>query len=116
MSLTLARFISKYIYNIDRIWRWLPIKLLLDVKKGLARLILNNFLPAELVDAASCPETGALQLASGPTKVFGEIRSLMTWIEDRRLEAHLEFEVQAPSRTHACEGPATFAKMCPVIN
>ncbi len=43
-------------------------------------------------------ETVATQLASGPTKAFGEMRRLLATVEDQPLETQLELEAQALAR------------------
>jgi 2-(1,2-epoxy-1,2-dihydrophenyl)acetyl-CoA isomerase len=44
-------------------------------------------------------EAVARQLADGPTKAFGEIRRLLTSVEDQPLETQLELEAQALARS-----------------
>ena len=46
-------------------------------------------------------EAIATQLANGPTKAFGEIRRLLTSVEDQSLETQLELEAQALARSAA---------------
>jgi 2-(1,2-epoxy-1,2-dihydrophenyl)acetyl-CoA isomerase len=89
-------------------------------RMGIARtrkfLLLNEILGAEaalavgLVDEVVEPgqlaarsEAIALQLASGPTKAFGEMRRLLSSVEDQPLEAQLELEAQALTRMAATD-------------
>jgi 2-(1,2-epoxy-1,2-dihydrophenyl)acetyl-CoA isomerase len=65
-------------------------------------------------------EAIAQQLAAGPTKAFGEMRRLLTSVEDQPLEAQLELEAQALARAagtaDAREGLTAFAeKRAPVF-
>jgi 2-(1,2-epoxy-1,2-dihydrophenyl)acetyl-CoA isomerase len=59
-------------------------------------------------------EAVARQLASGPTKAFGEMRRLLTSVEDQPLETQLELEAQALARcagtADAREGLTAFAE------
>lgn len=48
----------------------------------------------------------ARQLASGPTKAFGEIRRLMLSVYDQPLETQLEFEAQALARSSGTQDAA----------
>ncbi len=81
----------------------------------------NEALAAGLVDEVAGPEalvaraeTIAKQLAGGPTKAFGEMRRLLTSVEDQPLEAQLELEAQALARSagtrDAREGLTAFAE------
>lgn len=100
-------------------------------RMGIARtrkfLLLNETLGAEaaltagLVDEVVAPdalaarsEAVARQLASGPTKAFGEMRRLLTSVEDQPLETQLELEAQALARSSltadAREGLTAFAE------
>ncbi len=49
-------------------------------------------------DLMTRAEAVAKQLASGPTKAFGEMRRLLTSVEDQPLETQLELEAQALAR------------------
>ena len=61
--------------------------------------LVDEVVPADkLIERA---EQIAVQLANGPTKAYGEVRRLMTSVEDLPLEAQLELEAQALSRTAA---------------
>ena len=59
-------------------------------------------------------EAIARQLAAGPTRAFGEMRRLMTSVEDQPLETQLELEAQALARIAATadarEGLTAFAQ------
>lgn len=59
-------------------------------------------------------EEVARQLAAGPTKAFGEMRRLMTSVEDQPLETQLELEAQGLARMAATldarEGLTAFAE------
>lgn len=100
-------------------------------RMGIARtrkfLLLNETLDADtalsvgLVDEVVAKddllpraEAIARQLANGPTKAFGEIRRLLSSVEDQPLEAQLELEAQALARmaaTHdAREGLTAFGE------
>ena len=65
-------------------------------------------------DYAARAEAIARQLAAGPTKAFGEMRRLMTSVEDQPLETQLELEAQALARiartADAREGLTAFAE------
>jgi 2-(1,2-epoxy-1,2-dihydrophenyl)acetyl-CoA isomerase len=65
-------------------------------------------------------EAVAMQLASGPTKAFGEMRRLMMSVVDQPLETQLELEAQALARIAATadarEGLSAFAeKRAPIF-
>ncbi|RSY79334.1 enoyl-CoA hydratase/isomerase family protein [Sphingomonas koreensis] len=100
-------------------------------RMGIARarrfLILNQTLTAEealeigLVDevvstdeVAGVANRIARELASGPTRAFGEIRRLLSSVEDQPLETQLELEAQALARSAATadarEGLLAFAQ------
>ena len=100
-------------------------------RMGIARtrkfLLLNETLDADAALAAGLAdevvtldelvaraETIALQIAAGPTRAFGEMRRLMTSVEDQPLETQLELEAQALARTAATqdarEGLMAFAE------
>jgi 2-(1,2-epoxy-1,2-dihydrophenyl)acetyl-CoA isomerase len=100
-------------------------------RMGLGRarkfLLLNETLPAAaaltvgLVDEVVpvdqlMARAGAIanQLANGPTKAFGEMRRLLTSVEDQSLETQLELEAQALARSAATadarEGLTAFAE------
>ncbi|WP_156680664.1 enoyl-CoA hydratase/isomerase family protein [Sphingomonas profundi] len=93
---------------------------MLSRRMGIARarrfLLMNETLDAEaalaigLVDevhaqdaCAARAEAIALRFATGPTKAFGEMRRLLTSVEDQPLDAQLELEAQALAR---CAGSA----------
>ena len=100
-------------------------------RMGMARarkfLLLNETLGADaalaagLVDEVVEPhalaaraEAVARQLAAGPTRAFGEMRRLLTSVEDQPLETQLELEAQALARSastaDAREGLVAFAE------
>lgn len=91
---------------------------MLTRRMGIARarrfLLLNETLDADaaltagLIDEvhgsnayAARAEEIALSLASGPTRAFGEMRRLLTSVEDQPLDAQLELEAQALARCAA---------------
>lgn len=65
-------------------------------------------------DLEARAEAIARQLAAGPTKAFGEMRRLLTSVEDQPLESQLELEAQALARIAATadarEGLTAFAE------
>lgn len=98
-------------------------------RMGIARarkfLLMNETLSADdalsagLIDEVSDEyfaraEAVATQLATGPTKAFGEMRRLLTSVEDQPLETQLELEAQALARiagtADAREGLTAFAQ------
>jgi len=109
-----ARFLAAYAgigFNCDG-----GASIMYTRRMGIARtrkfLLLNETLDAHaaltlgLVDEvvtedalAGRADDVARQLASGPTRAFGEIRRLLNTVEDQPLEAQLELEAQALART-----------------
>lgn len=100
-------------------------------RMGIARtrkfLLLNETLTADealnfglvdevhsLADYVAYAEAYARQLATGPTKAFGEMRRLLSSVEDQPLETQLELEAQALARSAATadarEGLRAFAE------
>ena len=79
---------------------------------ALAAGLVNEVHPVEAFKDRA--EAIARQLASGPTKAFGEMRRLMTSVQDQPLETQLELEAQALARTagtaDAREGLTAFAE------
>jgi 2-(1,2-epoxy-1,2-dihydrophenyl)acetyl-CoA isomerase len=124
-----ARFVAAYAgigYNCDagssimysrrmgagRARKFLLLNETLDAPRALAAGLVDEVVARDQLMARA--EAMALQLANGPTKAFGEIRRLMTSVEDQPLEAQLELEAQALSRTAATadarEGLTAFAE------
>ena len=124
-----ARFVAAYAgigYNCDagssimysrrmgagRARKFLLLNETLDAQGALAAGLVDEVVAADQLMARA--EAVALQLASGPTKAFGEIRRLLTSVEDQPLEAQLELEAQALARTAATadarEGLSAFAE------
>lgn len=113
-----ARFVAAYAgigYNCDA-----GSSIMYTRRMGIARtrkfLLLNETLTAEQAAAVGLAdeiapldqlnaraEAIALKLAAGPTRAFGEIRRLLTSVEDQPLEAQLELEAQALARSAATE-------------
>ncbi len=77
--------------------RFLLMNETLDAQAALAAGLIDELVPtAALFDRA---EEIAMQLAAGPTKAFGQIRRLMTSVEDQSLSAQLDLEAQGLART-----------------
>ena len=71
----------------------------LDAQAALTAGLVDEVVPAaELLAQA---EKIALQLASGPTKAYGEVRRLLLSVQDQPLETQLELEAQALARVAA---------------
>lgn len=79
--------------------RFLLLGQTLDAKVALAAGLVDELLGAD--ELAARGEALAVQLASGPTKAFGEIRRLMNSVVDQPLEVQLELEAQALARCAA---------------
>ncbi len=130
-----ARFVSAYAgigYSNDA-----GSSIMYTRRMGIARtrkfLLMNETLTAdaalsaglvdEVVPAAELlarADAVAAQLAAGPTKAFGEMRRLLTSVEDQPLETQLELEAQALARSAATadarEGLTAFSqKRTPVF-
>jgi 2-(1,2-epoxy-1,2-dihydrophenyl)acetyl-CoA isomerase len=91
---------------------------MLTADQALAVGLADEVVPLDQLNARA--EAVAVQLANGPTKAFGEIRRLLTSVEDQPLEAQLELEAQALARSagtaDAREGLTAFAeKRAPVF-
>ncbi len=82
--------------GIARARRFLLMNETLDANAALAAGMADEVVPAE--ELAARAEAIARQLAAGPTKAFGEMRRLMSTVEDQPLAAQLELEAQALSR------------------
>ena len=84
----------------------------LEASAALAAGLVDEVVPrADLLTRA---EAISRQLSAGPTKAFGEMRRLMTSVEDQPLETQLELEAQALARIAATadarEGLTAFAE------
>lgn len=97
--------------GIARTRRFLLMNETLDAAAALAAGLVDEVAP--VADFAARAEAIATQLAAGPTKAFGEIRRLLTSVEDQPLETQLELEAQALARCAATadarEGLTAFA-------
>jgi 2-(1,2-epoxy-1,2-dihydrophenyl)acetyl-CoA isomerase len=82
--------------GIARTRKFLLMNETLDAQNALSLGLVDEV--TTLDDLAARAEEIALQLASGPTKAFGEMRRLLTSVEDQPLEAQLELEAQALAR------------------
>jgi 2-(1,2-epoxy-1,2-dihydrophenyl)acetyl-CoA isomerase len=82
--------------GIARTRRFLLMNETLAAEEALAAGLADEVVPADQLAARA--EAIARQLAAGPTKAFGEMRRLMTTVEDQPLTAQLELEAQALSR------------------
>ena len=85
--------------GIARTRRFLLMNETLDAEAALAVGLADEVVPADALAARA--EAIARQLAAGPTKAFGEMRRLLTTVEDQPLAAQLELEAQALSRISA---------------
>ena len=68
----------------------------LDAEAALTAGLADEVVPADQLAARA--EAIARQLAAGPTRAYGEMRRLLTSVEDQPLEAQLELEALALSR------------------
>lgn len=97
--------------GIARTRRFLLMNETLDAAAALAAGLVDEVAPADAFTARA--EAIAIQLAAGPTKAFGEMRRLLTSVEDQPLETQLELEAQALARSAATadarEGLTAFA-------
>ncbi|OAO00758.1 hypothetical protein A8B75_17800 [Sphingomonadales bacterium EhC05] len=97
--------------GIARTRKFLLMNETLDAQAALTAGLADEVVTPEELDARA--EAIAMQLAAGPTKAFGEIRRLMTSVEDQPLETQLELEAQALARIAATgdarEGLTAFA-------
>jgi len=88
--------------------RFLLLNETLDAEAALACGLADEVQPRDAFIARA--ENVARQLASGPTKAFGEIRRLMLTVYDQPLETQLEFEAQALSRSAGTQDAANAIK------
>jgi 2-(1,2-epoxy-1,2-dihydrophenyl)acetyl-CoA isomerase len=97
--------------GIARTRKFLLMNETLDAQAALAVGLVDEVVP--VADLASRAEAVARHLADGPTKAFGEMRRLLTSVEDQPLETQLELEAQALARSagteDAREGLTAFA-------
>ena len=130
-----ARFVAAYAgigYNCDagsssmytrrmglgRARKFLLLNETLDAAGALAAGLVDEVAPVNQLTTRA--EAMATQLASGPTRAFGEMRRLLLSAEDQPLETQLELEAQALARTAATadarEGLTAFAhKRAPIF-
>jgi 2-(1,2-epoxy-1,2-dihydrophenyl)acetyl-CoA isomerase len=98
--------------GIARTRKFLLMNETLDAQAALATGLVDEVVP--VADLATRAEAVARQLASGPTKAFGEMRRLLTSVEDQPLETQLELEAQALARSagtaDAREGLTAFSQ------
>ncbi len=83
--------------GLGRARKFLLLNEKMDAATALAAGLADEVWPAESFAARA--EEIARQLASGPTRAFGEMRRLLTSAEDQPLEAQLELEAQALARS-----------------
>ncbi|WP_404477949.1 enoyl-CoA hydratase/isomerase family protein [Novosphingobium sp. BL-52-GroH] len=82
--------------GLSRARKYLLLNEILDADAALQAGLLDEIVAdADLLGRA---EAIAQQLASGPTKAFGEMRRLLLTVEDQPLETQLELEAQALAR------------------
>jgi 2-(1,2-epoxy-1,2-dihydrophenyl)acetyl-CoA isomerase len=97
--------------GIARTRKFLLMNETLGAEAALAVGLVDEVVP--VAELATRAEAVARQLASGPTKAFGEMRRLLTSVEDQPLETQLELEAQALARSagtaDAREGLTAFA-------
>ena len=82
--------------GIARTRRFLLMNETLDAGEALAAGLADEVVAVE--EHAARAEAIARQLAAGPTKAFGEMRRLLSTVEDQPLAAQLELEAQALAR------------------
>jgi 2-(1,2-epoxy-1,2-dihydrophenyl)acetyl-CoA isomerase len=87
--------------GIARTRKFLLMNETLDAHAALAIGLVDEVVPA--ADLMARAEAVARQLACGPTKAFGEMRRLLTSVEDQPLETQLELEAQALARSARTE-------------
>lgn len=85
--------------GIARARKFLLLNETLTAEQALAAGLADEVVPADQL--AGRAEAIARQLADGPTKAFGEMRRLLSTVEDQPLEAQLELEAQALARIAA---------------
>lgn len=73
----------------------------LDAPTALAAGLVDEVVPADQLTEHA--EQIAQQLATGPTKAYGEVRRLLLTVQNQPLEAQLELEAQALARVAATE-------------
>jgi 2-(1,2-epoxy-1,2-dihydrophenyl)acetyl-CoA isomerase len=83
--------------GIARTRKFLLMNETLDAGAALAAGLADEVVPSDQLMARA--EAMAHQLATGPTKAFGEMRRLLTSVEDQPLETQLELEAQALARS-----------------
>ncbi|MEY2926062.1 MAG: hypothetical protein RL367_539 [Pseudomonadota bacterium] len=83
--------------GIARTRKFLLMNETLDAQAALAVGLVDEVVP--VADMMARAEAVAQQLAAGPTRAFGEMRRLLTSVEDQPLEAQLELEAQALARS-----------------
>lgn len=87
--------------GIARTRKFLLMNETLTADAALAIGLVDEVLPVDNILARA--EAIAKQLAAGPTKAFGEMRRLLTSVEDQPLETQLELEAQALARSAGTE-------------
>ncbi len=85
--------------GIARARRFLLLNETLDAQAALAAGLADEVVSRDALMARA--EAIARQLAAGPTKAFGEIRRLLSSVEDQPMETQLELEAQALARSSA---------------
>ena len=85
--------------GLGRARKFLLLNETLPAAAALAAGLVDEVVPVDQLMARA--EAIATQLANGPTKAFGEIRRLLTSVEDQPLETQLELEAQALARSAA---------------
>ena len=98
--------------GLARTRRFLLLNQVLDARAALDAGLVDEVVEASALNARA--EEIAAQLASGPTRAFGEIRRLLLSASDQPLETQLELEAQALARVtgsaDAREGLTAFAQ------
>ena len=98
--------------GLGRTRKFLLLNETLDASTALAAGLADEVVPRDQLIARA--EAIASQLATGPTRAFGEMRRLMASVADQPLETQLELEAQALARTAATadarEGLTAFAE------
>jgi 2-(1,2-epoxy-1,2-dihydrophenyl)acetyl-CoA isomerase len=85
--------------GLGRARKFLLLNETLDAEAAVAAGLVDELVPAERL--AERAEAVAQQLASGPTKAYGEIRRLLASAASETLDTQLELEAQALSRVAA---------------
>jgi 2-(1,2-epoxy-1,2-dihydrophenyl)acetyl-CoA isomerase len=103
--------------GIARTRKFLLMNETLGAEEALTLGLVDEVVPA--ADLMARAEAVARQLADGPTKAFGEMRRLLTSVEDQPLETQLELEAQALARSagtaDAREGLTAFWEKRPAV-